>query len=66
MNYIIYTNLLSKRKNISVKNIYLLRIDKKRIDKNREDILRDNFRQLAKQWQSNVDADEANKEIRTQ
>ena len=31
MNYIIYTNLLSKRKNISVKNIYLLRIDKKRI-----------------------------------
>lgn len=39
--------------------------DKKRIDKNREDILRDNFRQLAKQWQSNVDADEANKEIRT-
>ena len=31
MNYIVYTYLLSKRKNISVKNIYLLRIDKKRI-----------------------------------
>ena len=31
MNYIIYTYLLSKRKNISIKNIYLLRIDKKRI-----------------------------------
>lgn len=40
--------------------------EKRREDKNREDILRDNFRQLAKQWQSNVDADEANKEIRTQ
>ena len=31
MNYIVYTYLLSKRKNISVKDIYLLRIDKKRI-----------------------------------
>ena len=31
MNYIVYTYLLTKRKNISVKNIYLLRIDKKRI-----------------------------------
>ena len=31
MNYIVYTYLLSKRKNISVKNMYLLRIDKKRI-----------------------------------
>lgn len=31
MIYIVYTYLLSKRKNISVKNIYLLRIDKKRI-----------------------------------
>lgn len=31
MSYIVYTYLLSKRKNISVKNIYLLRIDKKRI-----------------------------------
>ena len=31
MTYIIYTYLLSKRKNISVKDIYLLRIDKKRI-----------------------------------
>lgn len=31
MNYIIYTYLLSKRKNISVKNIYLLRVDKKTI-----------------------------------
>lgn len=42
------------------------REEKRREEKNREDILRDNFRQLAKQWQSNVDADEANKEIRTQ
>ncbi len=31
MTYIIYTPLLSKRKNISVKKVYLLRIDKKRI-----------------------------------
>lgn len=31
MTYIVYTYLLSKRKNISVKNIYLLKIDKKRI-----------------------------------
>lgn len=48
--------------------------DKRREDKNRyslsdEAALRDKFRQqaaaLSKQWQSNVDADEANKEIRT-
>ena len=44
------------------------RIDKKRIDKNREDIIHtspaDLTKMLARKWQTNVDGDEANKEIR--
>lgn len=44
------------------------RIDKKRIDKKREDILNtcpsDLSKMLARKWQTNVDGEEANKEIR--
>lgn len=42
--------------------------DKKRIDKNREDIIHtspaDLLNALSKKWQTNIDGDEANKEIR--
>lgn len=44
------------------------RIDKKRIDKNREDIIHTSPRTiqdlLLNKWQTNIDGDEANKEIR--